>query len=1135
MVRPLGAMILAGLVWGGVLAGAAHAQEQDDLSALNREVARLHEAGRYSEAIPIAQSALKLASGRHGRDHPEVATWLNYLAGLYNAQGNYSEVEPLLERSLGIRETAFGSDHPSVANVLNNLAEFYRSQGRYSQAEPLYTRSHAITEKALGPSHPNVGTLLNNLALLYRAQGRYAEAEPLYRRSLNIRERALGPEHPSVATTLNNLAELHSAQGRYSDAESLLKRSLRIKEKAFGVDHPSVGTALNNLAELYRAQGHYSEAEPLYLRDIAISERTLGPEHPSLGTALGNLASLYRQQGRYAKAEQLYKRDLAITEKVLGPAHPSVAVALGNLAQLFRAQGRDAEAELLTKRTLVILEKALGPEHPDLAVTLNNLAEYYRKQGQHAEAEPLYRRSLNIRERALGPEHPAVAVTLNNLAELYGDLGRYAHAEALHQRSIAIREKALGPEHPDIAQSLNNLGGLFYAQGRYAEAEQLAKRSLSIWEKALGANHPSVGIALSNLADLHFAQGHWASAADNWRQSIELLVRQSNRSAADVGNALTGKAKSEAERESDRFLGLIKAAHRLIAGGTTRIKELASEMLPMAQWAQSSEAATSLAQMAARSAKGSPELATLVRERQDLVSEWQAKDKLLIAAKSEPPAKRKAEAEKVLAGRLTAIDARLAEINRRLAEEFPDYAALASPAPVSVAEIQAQLGPDEALVLFLDTPEWKPLPEETFIWVVTKSAVRWARSGLGTAALTREVTALRCGLDVTAWDGGGRERCTKVLAIPLKEAPGPNQPLPFDHARAHKLYLLLFGEVQALIKDKHLLIVPSGPLTQLPFQVLVTRPPTSSDHRAAAWLAREHAITVLPAVSSLKALRRVGKPSAAPRPLIGFGNPLLHGPSARYAGLAKKARDKQRCAEARGQRKLALVVPSASVAQMETRGGLADLSHLKAQVPLPETADELCDVAQNVKADVARDIRLGNQATELEVKRLSASGELAKYRMVHFATHGTLAGELKGTHEPGLILTPPKAASEEDDGYLSASEIAALKLDADWVVLSACNTAAGGATNAEALSGLGRAFIYAGARSLLVSHWAVYSDAAVKLITGAVGEMARDAKVGRAEAMRRSMLALIDRGSPEEAHPAYWAPFVVAGEGAAGK
>jgi CHAT domain-containing protein len=267
--------------------------------------------------------------------------------------------------------------------------------------------------------------------------------------------------------------------------------------------------------------------------------------------------------------------------------------------------------------------------------------------------------------------------------------------------------------------------------------------------------------------------------------------------------------------------------------------------------------------------------------------------------------------------------------------------------------------------------------------------------------------------------------------------------------------------------------------------------------------------------------------------MIGFGNPLLDGADARYAKRAKLARENQRCPERVATRLASQSEFRNAVAPLAMRGGLAEVAEIKAAPPLPETADELCAVARYLMAD-AREMRLGARATEREIKALSASGVLAAYRIIHLATHGALAGQLTGTVEPGLILTPPDRATEEDDGYLSASEIAGLKLDADWVILSACNTAAGGAiTGAEALSGLARAFFYAQARALLVSHWEVDSDATVKLITTAVGEITKDNSVGRAEALRRAMLAMIDKGEPREAHPAYWAPFVVVGEGAA--
>jgi CHAT domain-containing protein len=455
-----------------------------------------------------------------------------------------------------------------------------------------------------------------------------------------------------------------------------------------------------------------------------------------------------------------------------------------------------------------------------------------------------------------------------------------------------------------------------------------------------------------------------------------------------------------------------------------------------------------------------------------------------------------------------------------------------------VAQVQADLKPDEALVLFLDTSERKPTPEETFVWVVTKTDMRWVRSEFGTPKLKREVAALRCGLDASAWNEAA---CVEAIKSYTSADADAGRPLPFDVARAHALYKALFGEVEDLIKGRHLLLVPSGPLTQLPFQVLVSQLPTSADYRKTAWLARDHALTVLPAVSSLKALRRVVRPSAATLPMIGFGNPLLDGDQSHprfgphYKKQAALTRSKRNCQPSAWQRVAALVPgPRGERGPVATRK-LIDLTELRAASPLPETADELCAVARDLKV-AADDIYLGARATEGGIKALSASGRLARYRIVHFATHGVLAGQLAGTTEPGLILSPPATATEGDDGYLSASEITGLKLDADWVILSACNTA-GAATAAdgrgnEALSGLARAFFYAQARALLVSHWEVNSAATVKLITSAVGTISRDKSVGRAEALRRAMLMMIDKGAPDEAHPAYWAPFVVVGEGA---
>jgi CHAT domain-containing protein/tetratricopeptide (TPR) repeat protein len=963
---------------------------------------------------------------------------------------------------------------------------------------------------------------------LYR-QGKYAEALSVAEGAVHAAERRHGSDHPELGTLRNSLGALYRALGRYDEAEAELKRGLEIAEKAVGPDHPNVGAALANLAGLYEDLGRYAEAEPLFKRDIAISEKALGPGHLAVGGGLNNLAALYQRLGRYEEAEPLHRRALGIFEAALGSEHPDLATLLNNLGELYRSQGRDEDAEPLFSRALAIAEKALAPEDPRIATLLSNLAELYRAEARYGDAEPLHRRSLAIREKALGIGHPEVGASLNNLGLLLIAVGRQTEAEPVLQRALAITEQALGPDHPDTALRLNNLAVLRRTQGRDAEAAELHVRGLAIREKALGPDHPDVGQSLNNLAVLAYLQSDWARAAHLWRRSTAIVARRMERGVDRPGQDLTGESRSETEQLSWQFWGLVKAAHRLSQNAPIADGDLRREMFATAQWALASQAATSVAQMAIRGAKGDPALGVLIRERQDLVAEWRNRDRDHRGALARPSERRDRQAETRSLARLAATDARIGAIDRELAVVFPDYAAFASPAPATIDAVQADLRDDEALVLILDTPQWHPLPEDAYIWVVTRGGSRWVRSELGTQSLAREVAALRCGLDAAAWLDDAGARCADLLGS--GKAPVHSGPPPFDHERAHKLYKAVFGAVEDLIAGKHLLVVASGPLSKLPFNVLVTEPPVSSDHRTAAWLPRRHALTVLPSVSSLRALRRVARASAATKPMIGFGNPLIEGPDGRYAEQARLARAYESCRQAASSRRpTSAALHRGGVAPLTLRAGLADLAHVKAQIPLPETADELCSVSGSLGGDPG-DVRLGDRATEGQVKALSDSGALAQYRIVHFATHGTLAGQLAGTAEPGLILTPPAAATAGDDGYLSASEVAGLRLDADWVILSACNTAAGGASGAEALSGLARAFFYAQARALLVSHWEVDSLATVKLITSTVGTAGHGENIGRAEALRRSMLALIDHGAPQESHPSIWAPFVIVGEG----
>lgn len=1078
--------------------GAGRAHAEDDLEALKAQSAKLYEQGRYRDALPLAARILALTETQFGAEHFKVAEALNDI-GIYHLEaGSFADAQAYCKRAVDMYTRTLG-DHADTADATINLGMVARARGQLAEAEADFRRAIAMHQKAGGPESPKLGRAFAALADLAAAQGRYGEAEQLFKQALAIDEKALGPDHPTVGIAFNNLGTLYNRQGRLAEAETFMRRSVDVQTKALGPDHPSVAVALNNLAEIERAKGNFAEAEHLYKRSLRIRESTLGPDHPDVATALNDLAALYRTLERFAEAEALYQRAIAIYRKALGPDHPSVANVLNSMAQI-KNSGFDGS------------EKS------------------------KEEAEALYKQALEIREKALGPDHPDVSQSLNNLAVDYAADGRLDEAEALYRRSIAIVEKTVGKEHPDYAIRLNNLAFVYSERGQLAESAKLYEESLAITQRLLGPNHPEVAKRLHNLAATYLQQGDLPKAADAWRRSTGLLISRARHGGGPVNAGLSSDASNEAQRAGLQFSGLVKTVYRTTPEDAAAI----NEMFEAVQWAKGSDAADSISQMAARRDLDSPRSA-LVRERQDLVAEWQVRDKRSTESASLAPEARNADTETANRKRLAEIETRISDIDRDLATQWPSLAALTERTALSIADVQQNLREDEALVLFYDTTNVDKMPQETFIWAVTKHGAKWARSDIGSRDLINTVGYLRCDLDPPSFTADTKSTCLKFYAGQYAEAAAAGKPPPFEARRAHELYQGLFGGIEDVIRNpdgtgKHLLLVTHGALQQLPLQVLVTEEP--AEGKPTAWLMRRHATTTLPSVASLAALRSHAPTAAASarKPYVAFANPLL-------AGKARSTEDMTRAAFAEAKSNCAKVAAFAELDALRAQfaggdalapllGGVADTAEIRSFAPVPQTADLACAVA--AKLGVGEDdVYLGARATESNLKAMSASGALASYRIVNFATHGTVGGAMKPGTEPGLILTPPVQGSEADDGYLSAPEVAALRLDADWVTLSACNTAAGNADNAGALSGLARAFFFAGARTLLVSHWSVRADAAVALVTSALAATAADKTLGRAEALRRAMVELADSNNSDIAHPSYWAPFVVVGEGGA--
>jgi CHAT domain-containing protein len=980
-----------------------------------------------------------------------------------------------------------GTNNYAYVLALNDLARAQQALGRYDEAAVMFRQVLDILQKNVSPTDARVAQVLANLATVYLLQNNVGEAEKLYKHALDITAKTQGTQHPAVARLISNLGDVYKYQARYDEAETQYKRALEMAEQTTGPNSLLVALILNNLTKVYDDQSRFSDEEEAGRRALALRENALGPNHPDVAASVNNLAVLSERLGRYVEAERLFHRAVEIWEKSLGPEHPNFATSLLNLASVYADQERFDEAEALNKRALGIRETAFGPDHPYVATVLNNLIEIYESQGRSAEMEAFAKRALTITAKGFGSDHPDAAKVHRKLGVAYEAQGRYADAEDEFKRAVDIFTKAFGSNHRFLATVLINQAQLFEHQHRFNEADRVYKQALAINEKTRGPNHPDTARALDHLALLSVAQGRPADAIAYSRKATAAFLAH-----ATLGGLGGGQARGAGELLERRTRFFVNHVTSLAAAARASVEpasSLAREAFEIAQWANQSAAAAAVQQLRPRFATGNDALAKLVRQDQDVAAYRRYREKALVEALSKPEGPSSATQIEKIRGQIDDSERKLAAIKAELERDFPDYAALANPRPLKVEEAQRLLGNHEAL-LFLLIGE-----DESYVFALTEDGFDWRTIPAGRNMLADKVMAFRRGLEVDT--------------MPL-----------FDLSLANELYALLIGPVDEFIRDKgHLLVVPSGVLTALPFHLLVTEKPATSvpvaegaaRYRDAAWLIKRQAVSILPSVPSLQALRLLSHPNQGAKPMVGFGDPVFDPHQA--------PEDEWRKSRSRGK--------AGAYSGYWQGAGLDRNMLIRALPQLPDTADELRAIARSLGASAA-DILLGRDATVTAVKR----AQLTKYRIVYFATHGLVAGDVKGVAEPSLVLSIPAKPTDDDDGLLKASEVAQLKLHADWVVLSACNTIAGDKPGAEALSGLARAFFYAGARALLVSHWAVVSDAAARLTTSAFAILSAHPTLGRAEAMRRAMLTFLDAKSPSEnAHPAIWGPFAVIGEG----
>jgi CHAT domain-containing protein len=866
----------------------------------------------------------------------------------------------------------------------------------------------------------------------------------------------------------------------------------------------------SRLAIGYASIGDVGAAEVV----LTEAARSYGSPNRSITYALAE-AVLLDSTGRHAEAEAVARK--VIAKAVVGrePGEdqwaPTVDEVHALLARILIRQGRLLEAESEARQAALGALAKRGRYSPHTAWMLRSLVWVLLEQGRYREAETLARAVIDIFEKTeTAPDSLRVATARADLATALERQGR-------DEESLGVYEVIRAGLRRDPESLEQFFGGnvpyaeLLVKTGRIEQGLEMLGVALERSKRLVGETHRETAEIRGSLAQAYAAKGDTRRALHEFQEaSVRLAAR-----VPDIDGEPTAA--------SQRLVGILSSYIGLLAAieGTPLAREAGidsiAESFRVADIARVGTVQRALGANAARAAARSPALAEVVRAQQGAKRKIRALYEELADILSEPGDRAQGKVAE-LRSRIEASRRLLDTLTVRIEKEFPAYAELIDPKPVTVEQARAMLRPGEALITTLVTTD------RTFVWAMSLSGpVAFAAAPMNATAIEESVATLRKALEPQARTVGD---------IP-----------EFDLAMAHRLYRAILEPARSGWQDaRSLLVVAHGSLGQLPMALLPTSPVTLapessaifSNYRRVPWLVRSHAVTMLPSVASLATLRTIPPGDPSRHSFVGFGDPYF---SREQAALAAQEQMMASSTSEAPPRDVVALTTRAVPIRLRGLSAVFRSSQLAKLPRLPETAEEIRDLAAATNADPVRDVILGARANETAVKTL----DLRRYRVVAFATHGLVPGDLDGLTKPALALSAPDVADVDGDGLLTMDEILSLQLNADWVVLSACNTARGQGAGAEAVSGLGRAFFYAGARALLVSHWPVETTSARALTTDLFRRHQEDPKVTRAQALQQTMNWLIDRGTFVDAvsgqtvfsyaHPIFWAPFTLIGDG----